>query len=128
MAYLDLEGFPSVPSGVERVAGNLHWLQYALTDTQRSRRRDPRKPGGEPAPAASQGFHTFLVRQASRTRSAPAFEPAVWPFLGKTCAGRHNAQMKAGSLDLRSLRGADPVARNLPAWRFPLQTTSAVLR
>lgn len=56
------------------------------------------------------------VPRTGRTRSAPAFQQRVWPYFAKNCAGCHNAQVKAGSLDLQSLQRSDSVTRSRETW------------
>jgi mono/diheme cytochrome c family protein len=53
---------------------------------------------------------------AGHTKREPAFEQAVWPYFAKNCAGCHNAQTRAGALDLQSLRHSDSVARSRETW------------
>jgi mono/diheme cytochrome c family protein len=52
----------------------------------------------------------------SRTQSAPAFDQAVWPYFAKNCATCHNAQTRAGALDLQSLRHPNSVTRSRETW------------
>ena len=56
------------------------------------------------------------VRSSGRATGAPALEEAVWPYFAKNCVSCHNADAKAGGLDLQSLRRADSVTRFRETW------------
>ena len=56
------------------------------------------------------------VRPTGHAPSAPALDEAVWPYFAKNCASCHNAETKAGSFDLASLRRADSVTRSRETW------------
>jgi hypothetical protein len=55
-------------------------------------------------------------KPADHALRPPAFEQAVWPYFAKNCTGCHNAQTRAGALDLQSLRRADSMTQSRETW------------
>ena len=65
------------------------------------------------------------VHPARRAPTEPAFEQAVWPYFAKNCAACHNAQAKAGFLDMAPLRRADSMTRSRETWESVLRRIQA---
>ena len=65
------------------------------------------------ASAPTPGQKTKLAQKSQNT---PNFDKSVWSYFDKNCVACHNAETKAGALDLNSLRCTDSAIRFRETW------------